>query len=126
MILDSSAVVAILRSEPEAAAFRGAIESADAIAISAATVLEVSMVVGPDRQAVLDRFLDACGAVVVPVDEEQVSVARRAVIRFGRGSGSPAKLNFGDCFTYALASVTGRPLLCKGDDFVHTDLDLAV
>ena len=125
MIIDSSAVVAILRDEPEAADFRRLIEASDAVAISAATLVEVSMVVGPARQAVLDRFLVASGAMVVPVDEEQVSVARGAAIRFGRGSGSPARLNFGDCFSYALASVTERPLLCKGNDFVHTDLELA-
>lgn len=125
MILDSSAVVAIMRDEPEAESFARLIETAGAVAISAATVLEVSLVVGPQRQAVLDRFLAVAGAVVVPVDAEQVGVARRAAIRFGRGSGSPASLNYGDCFTYALASVTGQPLLCKGDDFVHTDLELA-
>lgn len=125
MILDSSAVIAILRSEPEGAAFRGLVESADVISISAATVVEVSMVVGPDRQQVLDRLLSVMGADVVPVDEAQASIARRAAIRYGKGSGSPAKLNFGDCFSYALASVTGRPLLCKGNDFVHTDIELA-
>jgi ribonuclease VapC len=124
VILDSSAVVAVLRAEPEADAFRRSIESSDAVAISAATLVELSLVVGPDRQAVLDRFLAVAGAVVEPVDAEQASIARRAAIRFGRGSGSPARLNFGDCFAYALASATGRPLLCKGDDFVHTDLEL--
>jgi ribonuclease VapC len=125
VILDSSAVIAMLRDEPEAAAFRGLVESADAVAISAATVVEVSMVAGPDRQQVLDRFLASMGAVIVPVDEAQASLARRAAIQYGKGSGSPAKLSFGDCFSYALASVTGRPLLCKGNDFVHTDLELA-
>ena len=125
MILDSSAVVALLRDEPEAEAFRHLIERADEVAISAATLVEVSLVVGPDRQAVLDRFLVAAGARVEPVDAAQASIARQAAIRFGRRSGSPAKLNFGDCFSYALASATGRPLLCKGDDFVHTDLELA-
>ena len=125
MILDSSAVVAILRGEPEAEAFRTLIESADTVAISAASVVELSLVVGPDRQEVLDRFLAVAGAVIEPVDGEQVAVARRAAMRFGRGSGSAAKLNFGDCFAYALAAVAGQPLLCKGDDFVHTDLELA-
>lgn len=125
MILDSSAVVAILRGEPEAEAFRTLIESADTVAISAASVVELSLVVGPDRQEVLDRFLAVAGAVIEPVDGEQVAAARRAAMRFGRGSGSAAKLNFGDCFAYALAAVAGQPLLCKGDDFVHTDLELA-
>jgi len=125
VILDSSAIVAILRSEPEAAEFRRLIEAAEAVSISAATVLEVSLVVGSDRQTLLDRFLAVCEAVIVPVDESQAVIARRAAIRFGRGSGSPARLNFGDCFSYALASATGEPLLCKGDDFVHTDVELA-
>lgn len=125
MILDSSAVVAVLRGEPEAASFRSLIEAAEAIGISAATLVEVSLVVGPDRQRILDRFLSVACVVVVPVDEQQASVARRAAIRYGKGSGSPAKLNLCDCFSYALASVTGRPLLCKGDDFVHTDIELA-
>lgn len=125
MILDSSAVVAILRGEPESDDFRRLIQLAGAVAISAATLVEVSMVVGPERQAVLDRFLAAAGATIVPVDDEQAAVARRAAIAYRRGSGSPAKLNFGDCFSYALASVTGRPLLCKGGDFVHTDVELA-
>ena len=125
MILDSGAVVAILRGEPEAEAFRTLIESVDTVAISAASVVELSLVVGPDRQEVLDRFLAVAGAVIEPVDGEQVAAARRAAMRFGRGSGSVAKLNVGDCVANALAAVAGQPLLCKGDDFVHTDLELA-
>lgn len=124
MIVDSSALVAIIYDEQDAADLARLIESAEEVAVSAATVVETSMVLGPRLQGVLDQLLAEANAVIVPVDAAQVAVARRAAVRFGKGSGSPAKLNFGDCFSYALASVMGRPLLCKGDDFVHTDLEL--
>lgn len=125
MILDSSAVLAILRSEPEAPEFARLIEESADVSISAATLVEASLVVGPDSQALLDEFLLSARATVIPFDGAQAAVAREAAIRFGRRSGSPAKLNFGDCFSYALAKVSGRPLLCKGNDFVHTDVTLA-
>ncbi|MBA2695701.1 MAG: type II toxin-antitoxin system VapC family toxin [Ornithinimicrobium sp.] len=122
MILDTSAVVAILQAEPEADRFAQLLESADRVHISVATVLEASLVVGPPRQRLLDDFLTIAGAVTVPVDDDQLALARTAHLRFGRGSGSSARLNFGDCFAYALAQVTGEELLFKGDDFGHTDV----
>ncbi len=126
MILDSSAVVAIFRGEPEATDFALRIELTADVSISAATLVEVAMVLGPERYEALDELLDAAAIRVVPVDHEQAIAARDAAARFGRGSGSKARLNFADCFAYALAATSDQPLLCKGDDFVHTDLELAV
>lgn len=122
MIVDSSAIVAIANGEPEAEDFAQLLETTTLISISAGTVLETSIVLGPDGQALLDDWLSTTHALVEPVDVEQVRLARQAHLRYGRGSGSPARLNFGDCFSYALARATGRPLLFKGDDFTHTDV----
>lgn len=122
MILDTSAIVAILQGEPEAEVFADRIEKAARVSISAATVLEASMVLGAQRQQLLDDFLAASRAAVVPVDAEQLQIARRAHLRYGRRSGSPARLNFGDCFAYALATDRNEPLLFKGGDFIHTDV----
>lgn len=122
MILDTSAIMAILQDAPEAEILASLIESVDQLYISAATVVEASLVLGRARQQLLDEFLTVAGAMVAPVDEAQAGLARQAHLRYGRGSGSPARLNYGDCFSYALAAATGRPLLFKGDDFAHTDL----
>ena len=89
--------------------------------VSAGTVIEASLVCGPARQRDLDEFLSAAEAVIVPVDEEQVALAREAHLRFGRGSGSPSRLNFGDCFSYPLARQRDEALLFVGDDFTRTD-----
>ena len=126
MILDSSAILAILNDEPDAPVFARAIESADRVLMSSGTVLEATIVAGRPRRVVLDRFLAQIAVVVLPVDAEHLDVARDAWTRFGRGSGSKAKLNFGDCFAYAAAKVTGEPLLFKGDDFTHTDIEAAL
>lgn len=126
MILDTSAIVAILRKEPEAAAFAEAIEDAPVVQISVATVLKASIVVGPARQSFLDDFLAIAQAEIVPVDAAQLRAARDAHARFGRGSGSSARLNYGDCFVYALAITSGDTLLYKGDDFRHTDVEPAL
>lgn len=125
MILDSSAVVAILTREPDAATFLHAIEAADSVGISAATLVEASIVLGPRGQRPLTEFLAEAGIEIVGFDANQADVARRAHHSYGRGSGSKARLNFGDCFSYALAKSTGRPLLFKGDDFTHTDIEPA-
>lgn len=124
MILDTSAIIAILQGEPEAAQFAELIESAPRVHISAATALEASIVLGRSRQHLLDAFLTTAGAVVEAVDAEQLAIARGAHSRFGRGSGSPARLNYGDCFSYALAKALDAPLLFTGEDFVHTDVRL--
>lgn len=126
MILDASAIVAILRAEPEAAGFSELIERATDVRVSAATLLEASLVLGPDAHDIVDRFVERAGAEVVAFDHPQYVAARRAHVTYGRGSGSPARLNFGDCIAYALADVSGMALLFKGDDFVHTDVTPAV
>ncbi len=125
MILATSAVVAVLQGEPEAERFAGLIESTDHLHISTATVLDASLVLGAARQQVLDAFLGEARAVAVPVDQAQLAIARQAHLRYGRGSGSPARLNYGDCFYYALAKAWDRPLLFKGDDFGRTDVTVA-
>lgn len=125
MIVDTSAVIAILRQEEDAAEYAAAIESAPVTSISAATVLEASLVAGPERSDSLDHLL-AEGITVVAFDTHQLAIARSAHARYGRGSGSPARLNFGDCFSYALATMTGEPLLFKGQDFRHTDITPAL
>jgi ribonuclease VapC len=122
VIVDSSAVVAILREEPEAGAFSTLIEAAPSVAMSMATVLETSIVMGRGSQSVLDRFVAWVPIDQVALDHLQLAAARVAHRRFGRGSGHRARLNFGDCFSYALAITTGEPLLFKGDDFALTDV----
>jgi ribonuclease VapC len=126
VILDSSAVVAILRSEPDAAIFAEATESDPLLRISAANYLAVCMVIesgrNPAARRRVDDFFNEANVIIEPVTVEQAAIAREAFRDFGRGSGHPAKLNFGDCFAYALAKAKREPLLCKGDDFVHTDV----
>lgn len=125
MIIDSSAVIAILRAEPEAEQFAELIVSRPA-RISAANWLEASLVaygqLGSVGCSLVDELIDEAEIEVEPVTAEQARSARLAFQRYGRGSGSSAKLNFGDCFAYALSSVTGEPLLFRGDDFTHTDV----
>src|SRR5271165_715224 len=126
MILDSSAVIAILQSEPEAQTFAGAMEDASIRRISAANFVEAAAVVDGSRNPVLSRRFDDllrdAHVRIEPVTETQARLAREAYRDFGRGSGHPAKLNFGDCFAYALARDTGEPLLFKGQDFSYTDI----
>ena len=121
MIVDSSALVAILRSEPEAASFAAALRAAP-VRASAATLLEAAMVMGPEMATRLNSLIDHLELEIVPFGADQLSVARDAMASYGKGSGHQARLNYGDCFSYALAKVTGEPLLFKGDDFTHTDL----
>ena len=121
MIVDSSALVAILRGEPEAAGLADALRETP-VRASAATVLETATVVGPEVAGQLDTLLGHLELEIVPLDGEQLRVARSAMASYGKGRGHPARLNFGDCFSYALAKVTGEPLLFKGDDFAHTDV----
>lgn len=125
MIIDSSVLIAILRAEPEAERF-AELMACDSVRISVANWLEASMVahgqLGAAGTALVDRLVAEAGVEIEPVTVEQARRARLAFERYGRGSGSPAKLNFGDCFAYALSSSTGEPLLFKGDDFVHTDV----
>jgi len=125
LIADSSALVAVLKDEPERAEFLAAI-SREVTRVSAATVLETAIVVRSSRYDDLDELLDDADITVVGFDLAQVRIAREAYARYGKKSGSKARLNFGDCMTYALAKITGEPLLFKGDDFTHTDLESAL
>jgi ribonuclease VapC len=126
VIVDTSALIAILRDEPEASAMAQAIEEATQRQISAANWLEAAAVIDGSRDPVASRqFNDLIGVariLVAPVTEQQALIARAAYRDFGKGSGHPAGLNFGDCFAYALAKSTGEPLLFKGRDFAHTDI----
>lgn len=126
MIVDTSALIAILRDEPEAAVCAHLIESHADRRISAANFVEAALVIDASRDPVASRRFDdlvkEAQLVIEPVTEAQARIAREAYRDFGKGSGHPAKLNFGDCFAYALAKVTGEPLLFKGDDFAHTDI----
>lgn len=124
IVVDSSALMALLLDEPEADAIARALADAPSL-ISMATWLEVA-IVADGRSASLGARLDTviakAGMERVDVTEQLADAARAAHRRFGRGSGSKARLNYGDCFAYALSSTTGRPLLFVGDDFTHTDL----
>ena len=126
MIVDASALVAILRDEPDAKAFATAIADADCRRLSAANYLETAIVIDGSRNPIASRHFDEllreAGIVIEAVTEEQAKIAREAYRDFGRGSGHPAGLNFGDCFAYALAKALREPLLFKRDDFVHTGI----
>lgn len=126
MIIDSSAVLAILFAEDDAAAFATALERAGGGRISAATWLEaairIDMTGSPLASLAFDDFVREARLVIEPVDEPQVRLARAAYRAFGRGSGHPAGLNFGDCFSYALSKLRDEPLLFKGRDFPATDV----
>jgi ribonuclease VapC len=125
MVIDTSALLAILQGEPERRAFNEAIEAADSRSLSAASFVEVSIVIearfGAEGVGHLDRFLERAGVNVVPLDVEQGKRARLAWSRFGKGRHQAA-LNVGDCFSFALAQVLGEPLLFKGEDFSRTDV----
>ena len=125
MIVDSSAVVAILLREPDARRYARAIQTTSPCRMSVANVLEASIVVesrgGAETGYALDVLLEQGDIELVPVTTEQLAAARRAWRRFGKGN-HPAGLNFGDCFAYALAEATGEPLLFKGADFAQTDV----
>jgi len=128
MIVDSSALVAIFTREPERERFRAVI-AAGRPRMSAANWVETCLVLdGRSQQSphLLDDLVTAMGIEIVPVDLTQARAAREAHRRYGRNSGSPARLNYGDCFAYALAITTGDTLLFKGDDFTHTDVRPAV
>jgi ribonuclease VapC len=128
MVVDSSAVLAILLGEPERDDYIALLAGADDPLISTATLVEASIVMqvraGDAGVQDLDDLLAAAGVRPVAVDADQAALARQAFARFGKGR-APAGLNFGDCFAYALAQATGRPLLFKGADFAQTDVTAA-
>lgn len=125
MVIDTSALVAILLDEPDRRRFTRAVADAPVRVVSAATVLEAGIVIeaklGEAGGRELDLLLHRAAVRVVAVDEEQMVLARAAWRRYGKGR-HPAGLNYGDCFVYALASVRGEPLLFKGEDFAATDV----
>lgn len=130
MIVDTSALIAILRDESDAEVYASALASGRDGRISAANYLETAIVIDASRDPVASRHVDdlmtAAALVIEPVTAEQATIARAAYRDFGKGSGHSAQLNFGDCFAYALAKQAREPLLFKGDDFVYTDLTPAV
>ena len=129
MIVDTSAILAVLFREPDAKIYEEAIAAVPTRRMSVANLLEASIVSERRGGAVagddLDRILERFGIEPVPVTTEQLAAARRAWRRFGKGN-HPAALNFGDCFAYALAEATGEPLLFKGNDFALTDVAAAL
>lgn len=130
MIVDTSAIVAILRDEPDAAQFAGAIDAAKIRRVSAVNWVEAAVVIDGSRDPVatrkFDDFIREAALKIEIVDAEQARIAREAYRDFGKRSGHPAALNFGDCFAYALAKATNEPILFKGRDFTHTDLTSAL
>ena len=125
MVIDTSALLAILQDEPERRGFNEAIEAADARAMSIANFVETSIVIesryGAEGIRDLDLFIERAAIALVDVTPPQGHAARRAFARYGKGR-HPAGLNFGDCFAYALATERSEPLLFKGDDFDKTDV----
>ena len=130
MIIDTSAIIAILRDEPEAVSCARAIAAATDRRVSAVNFVESSVVIDASRDPIatrrFDDFITEANIFIEPVTETQARIARDAYRDFGKGSGHPAKLNFGDCFSYALAKAFGEPLLFKGVDFTHTDIGSAL
>jgi ribonuclease VapC len=129
MILDTSALAAIFFGEPEATLYTQVIHGADRCLMSAANFVELCIVIegqiGPDAGRQCDAFFRGAGIVIEPVTVEQAHLARQAFLDFGKGR-HPAALNFGDCFAYALAKITGEVLLFKGEDFKKTDITSAL
>jgi ribonuclease VapC len=129
MILDTSALIAVLFGEPEAERYTRLIHDAERCLISAGNFLELSIVIerqtGPGTASQCDMFFRRAGIIIEPFTVEQAHIARQAFHDFGKGR-HPAGLNFGDCFAYALTKITGEPLLFKGKDFKKTDIVAAL
>ena len=125
MVIETSALVSMLTDEPEAQRFEAAVAADPVRLMSTASYLEAAIVIeqrfGEPGGRELDLWLHRAGVDLVGVDADQAEVARSAYRRFGKGC-DPAGLNYGDCFAYALAKVSGEPLLFKGGDFGHTDI----
>jgi ribonuclease VapC len=125
MIVDTSALIAVLFGEPEADSYTRLIHDADRCLISTGTFLELSIVIerqtGPEVARQCDMFFRRAGIIIEPFTVEQAHIARQAFHDFGKGR-HPAGLNFGDCFAYALTKTSGEPLLFKGEDFKRTDI----
>jgi ribonuclease VapC len=130
MIIDTSALVAILKQEPGWEALAEALDSSPGSSMAASTYVELSIVVdrwkNPTLSSRVDELIEQFHIAIEPVTMEQAHIARQAYRDYGKGSGHRANLNFGDCFSYALARALREPILFKGDDFQHTDLRRAV
>jgi ribonuclease VapC len=129
VIIDTSALIAILRAEPEASSYASAIADSSSRRVSAASFVEAAAVIdrgGPIASRRFDDLFQAAQLSIEPVTEVQARIAREAYRDFGKGSGHPAGLNFGDCFAYALAKASAEPLLFKGNDFSETDVASAL
>jgi ribonuclease VapC len=130
MIVDSSALIAMLTNEEDGDALSRVLDGPEAVRMSAASYLECSIVIDAHRDTVLSARLDEMildsEIMIEPVTVDQARIARQAYRDYGKGSGHRANLNFGDCFSYALAREKREPILFKGDDFVHTDLRSAL
>jgi ribonuclease VapC len=128
VIVDTSAFVAILRDEAGAQVYSRIMAASPILRVSAGTYVELGVVIdgmgNPVLSGAMDRLLEESRVRIEPVTEVQARIARTAYERFGRGSGHPARLNFGDCFAYALARDLGEPLLFKGEDFKLTDIEI--
>jgi ribonuclease VapC len=126
MIIDTSAIIAILHDEPDAAFCAREIADASNRRVSAVNYVEAAVVIDASDDPIasrrVDDFFKAAQISIEAVTETHAQIARHAYRDFGKGSGHPAKLNFGDCFAYALAKSSGEPLLFKGNDFTHTDI----
>ena len=130
MVIDTSAIVALIEAEPSADALAAAVERDDQRFVSTVSVLEAAIVLESRRpttaRSALDRLLEAFSIEVVAFDADQLTLAREGFRRFGRGQPSMARLNFGDCCAYALAKALSEPLLFIGNDFIHTDIASAL
>jgi ribonuclease VapC len=126
MVIDTSAIVALIEAEPSADALAAAGERDDQRFVSTVSVLEAAIFLESRRpttaRPALDRLLEAFSIEVVAFDADQLTLAREGFRRFGRGQPSTARLNFGDCCAYALAKALSEPLLFVGNDFIHTDI----
>jgi ribonuclease VapC len=126
VVLDTSAILAILFAEPEAALMVGALVGAERRLVGAPTLVEAAAILlarkGPAGGIALDALLQRLGVEVVPMTPEAATLARSAYQRFGKGVGSPGVLNYGDCLAYGVAMAVDEPLLFKGDDFPRTDV----
>jgi len=126
VVIDTSALIAILFGEPEANAFTNSISSDGTRVVGAPTLVEAAAVMvarkGPQGEIALDALLQRLGIEVVPMTPEAAAFARSAYLRFGKGVGSPGVLNYGDCLSYGVAKAMEEPLLFKGDDFTRTDI----